>query len=92
MALGARNSDILRMVVGQGVRLAFIGAGIGVVTALVLARALAGFSHLLYGVGASDPFSLLVTSLILVGAVILASYVPARRSARLDPVSALRHD
>ena len=92
MALGAGNRDILRMVVGQGFRLAFIGAGIGVVTALVLARALAGFSHLLYGVGASDPLSFLVTSLILVGAVILASYVPARRSTRLDAVSALRHD
>ena len=92
MALGARKIDILRMVVGQGVRLAFLGAGIGAVTALVLARALAGFSHLLYGVGASDPFSLLVTSLVLVSAVILACYVPARRSAGLNPLSALRHE
>jgi putative ABC transport system permease protein len=92
MALGAGKRDILRMVVGQGFRLAFIGIGIGAVTALVLARALAGFSRLLYGVGASDPFSFLVTSLVLVGAVILACYVPARRSARLDPVSALRHE
>jgi predicted permease len=92
MALGAGKRDILRMVVGQGFRLAFIGIGIGAVTALVLARALAGFSRLLYGVGASDPFSFLVTSLVLVGAVILACYVPARRYARFDPVSALRHE
>ena len=92
MALGAGNQDILRMVVGQGIRLALIGVGIGTVTALVLARALAGFSRLLYGVGASDPTSFLATSLILAGAVILACYVPARRSARLDPASALRQD
>jgi len=92
MALGAGKRDILRMVVGQGLRLAVIGIGVGAVTALVLTRALASFSHLLYGVGASDPLSFLVTSLVLVGAVILASYVPARRSGRLDPISALRHE
>lgn len=92
MALGAARSDILRMVVGQGLRLAFIGVGIGAAAALVLTRALASFSHLLYGVGASDPFTFLVTSLVLIAAVVLACYVPARRSAGVDPISALRHE
>jgi ABC-type antimicrobial peptide transport system permease subunit len=92
MALGARKGDILRMVVGQGCRLALISVGSGAAAALVLARAPGSFSHLLYGVGASDPFSILVTALVLIGAAVLACYVPGRRSARLDPMAALRDE
>jgi putative ABC transport system permease protein len=92
MALGAGRHDILRMIVGQGLRPAFTGLAIGAAAALVMVRALGSFSHLLYGVGESDPLSYLATSLILTAAVVLACYVPARRSARLDPIPALRHE
>ncbi len=92
IALGAARGDILRMVFGRGFRLALAGVGIGAVSAMVLARVLASFSRLLYGVGASDPSSFLMPSAVLIAAVILACYVPARRSARVDPISALRHE
>lgn len=92
MALGAEKRDVLRMVIGQGFRLALIGVGIGAAAGLVLARALSSFSHLLYGVDPSDPSTFLVVSLVLLGAVILACYVPARRAAGLDPMIALRHE
>jgi predicted permease len=92
MALGAEKFDVLRMVVGQGSQLAFIGVAIGTAASLVLARTLSSFSHLLYGVSAMDPWTLLAVSIVLVGAVILACYVPARRAARVDPMMALRHE
>jgi len=92
MALGAEKRDVLRMVIGQGFRLALIGVGIGVGVGLVLARALSSFSHLLYGVGAMDPLTFVGASLVLIGAAIAACYVPARRAARLDPMIALRHE
>ena len=92
MALGAGRRDVLRMVVGQGVRLALTGVAIGAAAALILTRLLSSFSHLLYGVGSADPLTFLVVSLVLVGAVVLACYVPARRAARLDPMIALRHE
>jgi putative ABC transport system permease protein len=90
--LGAEKFDVLRMVVGQGSQLAFIGVAIGTAASLVLARTLSSFSHLLYGVSAMDPWTLLAVSIVLVGAVILACYVPARRAARVDPMMALRHE
>jgi predicted permease len=92
MALGARKQDVLRMVLGQGLRMALIGIAIGVASALVLARVLSSFSHLLYGVGAGDPLTLMAVSLVLTGAALLACYIPARRVARLDPLIALHHE
>ncbi|MGA2738248.1 MAG: ABC transporter permease [Bryobacteraceae bacterium] len=92
MALGASRRDVLRMVTGQGLRMALAGIAIGVIAALVLTRVLLSFSHLLYGVRAWDPLTLVAVSLVLTGAALLACYIPARRAARLDPMIALRHE
>jgi predicted permease len=90
MALGAEKRDVFRMVVVQGLSLAFAGLAIGVTAALVLTRLLLSCSHLLYGVGASDPATLVSVSAVLIGVAILACYLPARRAMRVDPIVALR--
>ncbi len=92
MALGAEQSDIFRMVIGQGVRLALAGLAIGIAAALILTRILSSLSHLLYGVGASDPLTFTTVSLILTGVAIVASYIPARRAMKVDPMIALRYE
>ena len=92
MALGAVKRDVLRMVVGQGLRLAVAGIAIGAVAALLLARLLPSFSHLLYGVWPWDPLTLMAVSLVLISVALLACYLPARRAARVDPMIALRHE
>jgi predicted permease len=92
VALGAEKRDVFRMVIGQGLRLALVGVAIGAATALILARLLSSFSHLLYGVGASDSVTFLVVSAVLTGVGILACYIPARRAMRVDPMVALRHE
>jgi putative ABC transport system permease protein len=92
MALGAEKRDVFRMVVGQGLSLALAGLAIGVATALILTRLLLSFSHLLYGVSASDPATLVSVSAVLIGVAILACYLPARRAMRVDPMVALRYE
>jgi len=92
MALGAEERSILGMVVRHGVRLALAGLSMGVVTALILTRLLPSFSHLLYGVGGGDPPTFIAVSAMLTFVAILASYVPARRAARVDPAVALRNE
>jgi predicted permease len=92
MALGAEKRDVFRMVVAQGLSLAFAGLAIGVTAALILTRLLLSFSHLLYGVGASDPATLVSVSAVLIGVAILACYLPARRAMRVDPMLALRYE
>jgi predicted permease len=92
LALGAEKRDVFRMVVGQGLRLAFAGLAIGVTGALILTRLLLSFSHLLYGVGASDPATLATVSAVLIGVAILTCYLPARRATRVDPIVALRYE
>jgi putative ABC transport system permease protein len=92
MALGAEKRQIFQMVIGQGLRLAVSGLIIGAIAALFLTRLLSSFSHLLYGVGASDPVTFAAVSLMLAGAAILGCYAPARRASRVDPMVALRDE
>ncbi len=92
MALGAEKRNVFRMVVGHGLRLALAGLTIGTVAALILTRVLSSFSHLLYGVGSNDPATFIVVALVLTGVAILASYIPARRATRVDPMVALRYE
>jgi predicted permease len=87
VALGATASDVRGLVLGEGLRLAGLGAAIGLASAVVASRLLRG---LLYGVHPLDPVSLLAAASLLVGVSALASYMPARRAARVDPVSMLR--
>jgi putative ABC transport system permease protein len=89
IALGAERRDIVRLVVGQGARLAAIGGLTGVGAALLVARVLEG---LLYEIGTRDTLSFAGATAILLAVAIVASYVPARRAARSDPIQALRGD
>ncbi len=88
MALGAQKSDVLKMTVGQGLQLVIVGVVIGLAAALVLTRVM---SSLLFGVSATDPMTFVTISLILLGVALTASYVPALRSMKVDPVIALRY-
>jgi ABC-type antimicrobial peptide transport system permease subunit len=87
LALGARPAALLRLVVRQGMWLACIGVALGVVAALAGARLL---QALLFGVGPSDPASFGIAIAVLGAAAFLACYGPARRAARIDPMTALR--
>jgi predicted permease len=89
VALGATASDVRGLVLGEGLRLAGLGTAMGLVGALVATRLLRG---LLFGVHPLDPASLLAAALLLVGVSVLASYLPARRAARVDPITLLRTD
>jgi putative ABC transport system permease protein len=87
MALGAQRSDVLRMTVRQGLRLVGFGLGIGLVAAFILTRVMAS---LLFGISATDPLTFISISLVLLAVAILASYIPALRATRVDPMIALR--
>jgi putative ABC transport system permease protein len=89
MALGARRRDVLRLVIGHGLRPVGLGVLAGLLAALPLTRLLSG---LLFGVGATDPWTFAGIPLLLSGVGLLACYFPARRAARLDPLTALRHE
>jgi putative ABC transport system permease protein len=89
MALGARRSDVLRMIIRKSLLVALAGVGLGIVGSLALTRALSG---LLYGVAATDPLVFISIPLLLIAAAALASYVPARRATHVDPVVALRYE
>jgi predicted permease len=87
MALGAKPGDVLSLVVKQGARLALTGVAIGLVLAAALAPAMAS---LLYGIRATDPVAFGSVSLVLLVAALAASYIPARRAAKVDPVESMR--
>jgi len=89
MALGARTGQVLRMVVGQGLSIAAIGVGIGLAGAFAVTRLMAG---LLEGVSPSDPLTFALVALLLASVAVLASWIPARRAARVDPMVALRSE
>jgi len=88
VALGAQRADIVRMVVGQGLRLALAGVCVGIAAALVATRAIAA---VLYGVSATDSLTFVAVPLTLLGVAAVACYIPARRAARVDPMAALRY-
>jgi len=89
MALGAERADIGAMVLRQGLKLSGIGVAVGIVGAVALTRVL---SNLLYNVTPTDPLTVALVSLTLMGIALPASYIPARRTARIDPMEALRYE
>jgi putative ABC transport system permease protein len=93
LALGARASEIFKLVISQAMRLALIGLGFGILAALGLARLLSGaLSSLLFGVKATDPFTFIFVALLLAVVALLACYLPARRATKVDPMIALRNE
>jgi putative ABC transport system permease protein len=89
MALGAARSDILKMTLMQGVGIAAVGLGIGVPVAFTLMRLM---SHVLYNVVFVEPLIFAMLTAILAASAALAGYIPARRAASIDPLTALRDD
>ena len=89
MALGAQPGEVLSLVIGQGMRLTGIGAAIGLGAALAFSRAL---KSQLFQVSAFDPLTFTITALVLIAAALVASYIPARRATRVDPMDALRYE
>jgi predicted permease len=87
IALGARQKDVLRSILGQGAKMTLLGVAIGIVAALALARLM---STMLYGVSASDPFTFLGVAALLMLVALAACYLPARRAMHVDPIVALR--
>jgi putative ABC transport system permease protein len=89
MALGAQQADVLRVIVGHGLRLMLVGLGIGVAGALIVTR---WMSSVLFGVKPTDPLTFTVVAIVLGAVAFLASYIPARRAMRVDPMVALRYE
>jgi putative ABC transport system permease protein len=89
MALGAERRDLLKLVLGQVLGSALIGAGIGMAASLAITRLL---QTMLFGVKPTDPATFFLVGLLIVGVALLASYVPARRAIKVDPIVALRYE
>ena len=89
LSLGASKSEVIRLLLSGGLRLVAIGAGVGMVAALLLARLLQG---LLFGIKAIDPLTFVAVPLVLRSVAFLAAWLPARRAGNVDPQTALRSE
>ena len=89
IALGAQRSHVLKLVLGQGARLALLGVLFGLAAAAGLTRLM---TTILYGVSATDPLTFSAVAIVLTLVALVACYIPARRAMRVDPIVALRHD
>jgi len=89
LALGAQLRDVLRLVLGHGLKLTIIGAALGLFGAFLATRAI---TSVLYGVSATDPVTFVFVSLLLIGVALVACYVPARRATKVEPLTALRNE
>jgi putative ABC transport system permease protein len=89
LAMGAQAADVLRLIIGQGIKLTLKGVAIGVALALATTRLLAG---LLYGVSAGDPMTVALVTTLSIAVALMACYLPARRATKVDPMVAMRCD
>jgi len=89
MALGANARDLMRLVVGQGIRVALAGVTAGLLASVAATRLLVG---MLFAVSPLDPLTFMVVAVVLVAAALLASFIPARRATKVDPMVALRYE
>jgi ABC-type antimicrobial peptide transport system permease subunit len=89
VALGAQQSDVLKLVLGHGAKMALLGVAVGLLAALALTRLM---SNQLFGVSPHDPLTFAAVATLLMFVALAACYLPARRATRVDPIIALRHD